>query len=308
MFIPIEARGRLLGVMTLIAPASQRPFEPEILALAMELCRRVALAIDNAHLYEEAQRATQAREELLAIVSHDLRNPLSVIITNARLLEGDAARRADPDRAQKMARSILRSADSMSRLIGDLLAFAQIQAGRLSVEPRAVDVGDLIDETLEMFKPTTAEKGILLDGAVDSNLRAVGDRGRVLQVLSNLVANAIKFTPRGGHIDLRAQREQQEALFTISDSGAGIAEDDLPHIWDRFWRAAKTSASGVGLGLSIVKALVEAQGGRIWAESKIGSGTTFHFTLPLAEGEQGPTPVPRRSEGGGAEDALKSST
>ncbi|HZN95588.1 MAG TPA: HAMP domain-containing sensor histidine kinase, partial [Myxococcales bacterium] len=234
------------------------------------------------HAEEEAQRATHVREELLAIVAHDLRNPLSSIRTSAGLLER-VAERAGDERVEKTIQIIARSAERMDRLINDLLDFALIQAERLTVERRPVDAASVIQETVEMFRPTAAEKEIQIDGQCGEGLLLHGDRDRVLQILSNLVGNAIKFTPERGSVTVCAERSGPDALFEISDTGLGILEDEVPHIWERFWQARRgRAAGGVGLGLSIAKGLVEAHGGRIWVERRNEGGTMFRFTVPLA--------------------------
>jgi PAS domain S-box-containing protein len=281
MFVPIEARDRLVAVMTFVASGSTQRFGSTELDLAVELGRRVALAIDNALLYEDSERARQSGEELLAMVSHDLRNPLGAIVTSAALLQ----RGTEPDkqdRVRTIAGRILRSADVMTRLLGDLLDFAQIQAGKLRIELQPVGVADLVRESMEMFAPAAAEKQVRIEASVPDGLEVICDRGRVLQILSNLLSNAIKFTPSERRVSVRAELAAPEARVAISDSGPGIAEEDLPRVWGRFWQARRASRAGVGLGLSIARGLVEAHGGRIGVESKVGAGSTFWFTLPLA--------------------------
>lgn len=232
----------------------------------------------------EARHATHVREQLLAIVAHDLRNPLGSIRTSGELLARIAASTRDP-RAEKTARTIIRSAERMDRLIRDLLDFALIEAERLKLEHEIVDAKDLLHESLEVFKPLADEKRIQLAGHAREALQLDGDRDRLLQILSNLIGNAIKFTPQGGSVALRIERSGDEAIFAITDTGPGISEDDVLRIWDRYWQVSRTHKGGVGLGLSIAKGLVEAHRGRIWAESKVGAGTTFSFTVPLAAPE-----------------------
>ena len=239
-----------------------------------------------------AEAAVATREELLAIVSHDLRNPLSTIVTSAYLLLGRTTHDGDnAERDHKLAETILRSADWMNRLIADLLDLAQIQAGRLSVEQTPHHTAELIRECVEMLTPLAAPKDLKLDNRACENLRVSCDRERVLQILSNLVGNAIKFTPQGGSIFIEVQNGGHEARISVRDTGQGIAEEELPRIFDRFWQAQQKNRAGIGLGLSIAKGLVEAHGGLLWVESKLGAGTTFFFTLALAE----PGPVDAKS-------------
>jgi PAS domain S-box-containing protein len=236
---------------------------------------------------EEARRATHVREELLAIVAHDLRNPLSSIQTSASSLERVAAGVKEP-RVEKAANMILRSAARMDRLIGDLLDFALIEAERMTIERQAFDAGSLVQEGMEMLKPLAATKRIGLEGKAEQDLLLDGDRDRVLQVLSNIVGNAIKFTPDNGSVAVHVGRSGNEGLFAVSDTGPGMPDEDESRIWNRFWQAKRGRASGgVGLGLSIARGLVEAHGGRIWVESRIGVGTTFYFTIPLALSDHG---------------------
>jgi signal transduction histidine kinase len=252
------------------------------------------MAMENARLYREAEEARQAREDLLAIVSHDLRNPLSSILTSVAILD----KTTDDERVQKFAQTISRSAARMDRLIRDLLDFAQIQSGALTVEREVNDSESLIHDTVELLRPLAEQKQLRLETQSDGDLDVSCDRDRILQVLSNVVSNAIKFTPEAGSVTLRVARSGGNAEFSITDTGPGIPAPELAHIWERFWQGTKRGRGSVGLGLSIAKALVEAHGGSIWAESRLGLGTTIHFTLPLASAAVAPA-APRA----GAHDA-----
>ncbi len=233
----------------------------------------------------DAEAATATRDALLAVVSHDLRNPLSSIVASAALLQQMTIDGNDGERVHKFAQTILRSTERMKRLIADLLDLAQIQAGKLSVEQRSQDVEGLIRDCLELMRPLAATRD--LTGMTSAVLHVHCDRERALQILSNLVGNAIKFTPERGSISIEAHGTGHEVRFLVRDTGQGIPEEELPHIFDRFWQGQKRHRVGIGLGLSIVKGLVEAHGGRLWVESKLGAGTTFFFTLPLAESVPG---------------------
>jgi signal transduction histidine kinase len=233
----------------------------------------------------EAEAAVATREELLAIVSHDLRNPLGSIVFSAALLQGATIDGEEGERVHKSAQIILRSADRMTHLIADLLDLAQIQAGKLAVEQMPHDVEGLIRDCVEMQRPLAATRN--LKGMAGPGLHVRCDRERVLQILSNLVGNAIKFTPEGGSIFIEAQDTGHDVRFSVRDTGQGISEEELPRIFDRFWQAQRKNRAGIGLGLGIAKGLVEAQGGRLYVESKLGAGTTFFFTLPLAESVPG---------------------
>jgi len=236
-----------------------------------------ALASDNARLYERAQQAVRVREQILAIVSHDLRNPLGAILltTNALAKKGTLP--------QAVGR-IQRAAERMLRLIEDLLDFASIEAGHLAIKRRPQDPEAMIQETLASFEGIAEDKGLQMTADVEPNLPKVFcDHDRVLQVLSNLVGNAAKATPEGGHISLRIAARGDEVLFSIADDGPGIGEEDLTHLFERYWRSDDVEYKGTGLGLAIGRGIVTAHGGRIWAESKLGHGTSFFFTVPVAD-------------------------
>jgi signal transduction histidine kinase len=177
----------------------------------------------------------------------------------------------------------------MDRLISDLLDIASIDAGRLAVEPQPQSAASLLQEASELFQLLAAERSIRMSLDVPSDpLQVSADRERVLQVLSNLIGNALKFTPAGGSIQLRAQLEPAWVRLSVVDTGPGVPPEQLPHVFDRYWQAKRSGRLGIGLGLSIAKGIVEAHGGRIWAESVAGSGSSFHFTLAVAD----PTPGP----------------
>ena len=236
-----------------------------------------ALAGENARLYEEAKQAVHVRDELLAIVSHDLRSPLWAILMTADDLAagGDLAKGAD---------RIRRSATRMMRLIEDLLDFASIAAGRLAVRRQPQDPDPMLLETFASFEGVAHEKGLTLTLEVEPHLPKIHcDGGRILQVFSNLVGNAIRVTARGGQIILRAAARAGEVLFSVADNGPGISEENIQHLFERYWRGNDAAYKGSGLGLAIAGGIVSAHGGRIWAESTPGLGATFHFTIPTAD-------------------------
>ncbi|ACG72404.1 GAF sensor signal transduction histidine kinase [Anaeromyxobacter sp. K] len=275
MVVPLSARGRTLGTITLVASRVDRRYGPEDLAMAEELGRRAGVAMDNARLYDEAQRAIRARDDVLAIVSHDLKNPLEAIyLSSALLLRSGAA-----PRLRRHAETIQRSAARMDRLIRELLDLSSIEAGRLVVEPRPEPLDAVVEEALAGLSPLALERGIALGADTGGAREPVPcDRERILQVLSNLVGNALQFTPRGGHVTVRATLAPAEARVEVRDDGPGIAPAQLRRVFDRYWKSG--SRRGSGLGLSIAKGLVEAHGGRIEVESRLGAGSTFRFTLP----------------------------
>jgi len=240
--------------------------------------RRVEL--DNVRLMGEAQEALRAREDLLAIVSHDLRNPLGVVLASTALLLKSNLPPDKQERARRQVEAIQRAGNRMNRLIRDLLDFASIQAGRLSVSLRPQDVAAMVSEVLEVTEPLATAKSQHLVSDVAPGLAIRCDHDRVIQLFSNLVGNAVKFTPDGGTITVHAAADGEVVRFSVADDGPGISADELPHVFDRYYQAQRKNRDGIGLGLSIARGIVEAHGGRIWVESEEGKGSTFFFTLP----------------------------
>ncbi|EPX57420.1 GAF sensor signal transduction histidine kinase [Cystobacter fuscus DSM 2262] len=232
---------------------------------------------------ERSDEALAARDDFLAMVSHDLRTLLGGIAMRAAMLVKNASADEAGQRTRRDAESIQHFTARMNRLIGDLLDVASIEAGRLSVEPRPEDAIRLVRETVEVFQPSASARGISLDSEVArDSLLARFDHERILQVLANLLSNAIKFTPEGGRISIRVEPSEAEVRFSVMNTGPGIAEENLGRIFERFWQVLASDRRGMGLGLYISKCIVEAHGGRIWAESKPDAGSTFFFTLPGA--------------------------
>jgi chemotaxis family two-component system sensor kinase Cph1 len=243
------------------------------------------------------QRAVRARDDLLAVVSHDLRSPLSSIMLQAEVMleptVPDHERRAQVLRGS--VERIRRSAAHMKSLTDDLLDLASIEAHRFALHLQAVESHELVAEALQMASPLAEAKRITLVVELIDTPRLEADPERILRVLSNLVGNAIKFTPEGGKITVRAERRGDELLISVADTGPGIAADDLPHIFERYWKPASTSKPGSGLGLYISSGIIEVHGGKIWAETSAG-GARFTFTLPIARRTSEGTP-PTRSPG-----------
>jgi signal transduction histidine kinase len=275
MIVPLAARGRTLGAITFVAAESGRRYGRADLAMAEELGRRAGVAVDNARIWDEARRAILARDEVLAVVSHDLKNPLeSVLLSSAMLL-----RSPESPRVRRCAETARRSALRMDRLIRELLDLSRLEAGRFTVELRPEPLEEVVEEALALAAPLASSKEIALaatGGPLGAEIPC--DRERVLQVLSNLVGNALAFTPRRGRVSVRLALREREVEVAVADDGPGIAPDDLPHVFERYWKSR--SRRGTGLGLAIARGIVEAHGGRISAESRLGEGSTFTFTLP----------------------------
>lgn len=226
------------------------------------------------------ERALQARDDVLGVVAHDLRNPLNAIVIQAALLQ----RRGSPERRNLApVLAIRRAAARMSRMIHDLLDVARLEAGQaLAMEPAAHAPRGIVQAALDAHAASAAAASIELVADVRDCADVWGDRDRLLQVLDNLVSNAIKFTPARGRITLGAAQQDADVVFCVTDTGAGLPPGAAEHLFDRFWQADARDRRGAGLGLSVAKALVEAHGGRIWAESRVGEGTRVCFTIPVA--------------------------
>jgi signal transduction histidine kinase len=249
------------------------------LAQAERLASRLALAVDNARLHEALERAVRARDEVLGIVAHDLRNPLNAIVLHAQTL----TRRSQPERRNQTATlGIRRAAKRMNTLIQDLLEVARLEGGqKLSIAREPLQTEGVLAEAIERQEAALSDyqRNIVVE-AQSAPPVINADRARLLQILDNLLGNAIKFSRE--RITLAASVANGEALFSVSDDGRGVRAEDLPRLFDRFWQANRKDGRGAGLGLWIVKQIVEAHGGRLWVESEVDQGTTFYFTLSLA--------------------------
>jgi PAS domain S-box-containing protein len=280
--VPLHAGGRVVAAMGLFSCRGSRRYDAVDLALAHELADRVSLCLEKARLYRRARRAVTTRDDVLAVVAHDLRSPVGIVRLQADVLRGASA---SDRRAQDAARVIERAAERMSRIIQDLLDAASLDAGRLSIERAVLDGASVAREAVEAHAPFARAAALQIDvvGSAPDAL-VLGDRARILQVLDNLVANAIKFTPAGGQITLGVTSAHDHVVFSVIDSGVGVAREDLAHLFERFWQGTRAKKRGVGLGLAIAKGIVEGHGGRIWAESVEGRGSAFCFALPRVPG------------------------
>jgi signal transduction histidine kinase len=289
--IPLRGFEPARGVLTVLSLA--RLLDPADVTLVEEITDRITMAIERVDLYQKALSAARAREELLATVSHDLRSPLSTILFGAALLE-KCARASSPE-ARHLER-IRRTVEYMQRLLSDLVDSAKIDAHRFLVDREPSAVAPLVSDVVEMMQPLAASKSVQLSADLDASAASSivwMDRARMAQVLINLVANAVKFTPERGSVAVRVEAQGDEVVFSVRDTGPGIPREDLARLFDRFWQARKTAQLGTGLGLFIAKGIVLAHGGAIRVASELGVGSTFFVTLPA-----GARSVDQESAGG----------
>jgi two-component system, chemotaxis family, sensor kinase Cph1 len=229
---------------------------------------------------QDAERAKKAREDLMAVISHDLKNPLSAIKINLQLLKRHIG--SGQQMTVNIADRIMRSTSIIDNLISDILSVAKLDSGQMQVSKTLLPIGNVLHDAVEMLSPIANEKNIRLileNDLLDSPSEY--DFERILQVLSNLIGNAIKFSHPNGLITLSVTKHRAMSIkITVADTGPGIPIENLPHIFDRFWQANQASRVGIGLGLAIAKGIIEAHGGEIWVDSKVGLGSSFQFTLP----------------------------
>lgn len=274
LVVPLVARGRILGSLALASTDTARRFDRSSLVLVRALGERAALAIDNARQYLAAVEAKRLRDEVLAIVAHDLRNPLSAIAVAAGLLGREVA--------SPHLGTIGRAVSRADRLIDDLLLASAIDAGKLPLDRRLEPIAPLLDELMAVHAPLAHAKRIHLETRVAPRVsQARIDRHRVLQMLGNFVGNAIRLTPEGGRVEIEARVDRGFLELEVRDTGPGIAPADLAHLFDRFWQSARAHRGGAGLGLAIAKGIAEAHGGAIGVESELGHGARFTVRLPL---------------------------
>jgi signal transduction histidine kinase len=283
MVVPMIARDQALGAIAFVSADRHRHFDEQDLALAEDIAARAALAVANARLYREAQRANKTKSDFLAVLSHDLRTPLTAIIGYVDLMELGVPD-VLPDATRQRLKRIHTSATHLLYLLNELLVFARLDAGRDEVRARDVDLRDVAREAAAVAEPLAHERhlGFHLD-LPESAVTLRTDPDKVRQVLLNLVGNAVKYTQQGDvSVELR-EAGNRRAVIRVRDTGVGIAQHHLPNIFEPFWQVdatRRTADGGTGLGLSVVRRLVRLLGGEICVDSVLGTGSTFTVTLP----------------------------
>jgi len=282
-FLPLMARGQFIGVLSLFR--SEREFDQDDRGFAEDLGRLAALALDNSRLLDTVRGSLRAQEEMVGVVSHDLRNPVAAIrMLSGVLLKGD---NATPESKESLS-LIAAAAGQMDSLIADLLDVTRLDAGILRIAPEPIEASTLLIDALRTLQPLVDEKRIDLEIQIDADLpHVIADCERIQQALSNLVGNAIKFTPTGGKVVIGALADSDHITVSVADTGIGISEEELPRVFDRYWQSTRTNRQGAGLGLAIAKGIIESHGGRLWLESNAGAGTVARFSLPVADAPKG---------------------
>ena len=281
LIVPLTSGAQRLGALTFIG-VDGRSFGDEHQALAEKYAAIAGGAVSNATLYGIAQRANRARDEVLGVVSHDLRNPISAIAMCTRALEQTPP--SDEGARQDLLVTIRESTEWINRLIQDLLDVAVIESGKLSLQTREQEPAHLALQARHMFEVEAVGHDIQLDAKIATNLPLMSaDGARIVQALGNLLRNAIKFTPNGGRITIGVDSRAGRVEFSVKDSGPGIPLENQARLFDRYWQSSNGArARGTGLGLSIAKGIVDAHGGEIWVQSAPGDGSTFTFAIPAA--------------------------
>ncbi len=282
MCVPLLVQGRAIGAMSFVSSDSGRSFTEDDLRFAQDVAFRAAIAVENSRAHAEVQRANHLKDEFLATLSHELRTPLNAVLGYSRMLrEGTLP----ADKHSRAFDIIERNATALAQIVADILDVSRITAGKLRLERRAVDLRSVIDDAVAAILPAAEAKGVVV--RVDAPpLLLSADGDRLQQVVWNLVANAVKFTSRGGHVDVTVERRQDEVVIAVTDDGVGIAPAFLPHVFERYRQAESRPTrehGGLGLGLSIAKHLVEMHGGTIDVSSDgVGKGAAFRVRLPCA--------------------------
>jgi signal transduction histidine kinase len=282
--VPMMVRGEAVGIIRMASGASQRHYGEEELELVIEVARRAATAIDNARLYADAASANRAKDIFLATLSHEMKTPLTSILGWTRMLRADGPGSEIFDEALE---AVEQSARVQERLIEDILDVSRVITGKLHIEKKPTNLRDVVRSAVEIVVPAARQNGVRLRIHDDDSIIVHGDETRLRQVIWNLLTNAVKFTPSGGFVEVRASRTGSEARIVVRDTGRGLRADVIPHLFEQFHQSSvadRAEHRGLGLGLAIVRHLVSAHGGRVEAYSDgEGKGSEFIVHLPLSD-------------------------
>jgi signal transduction histidine kinase/CheY-like chemotaxis protein len=281
--LPLMVHGSMLGALTFATAESGRQYDDDAIRFLQDVASRAALALDNARSYEQLQAANRMKDEFLATLSHELRTPLNAILGYARMLRAGMVR---DDKRDNALDTLERNATSLTQIVEDVLDVSRIASGKIRLNVQSLDLPVVMHDALATVMPGAEAKGVRIQSIVEPDIGPVsGDPDRLQQVIWNLLSNAVKFTPRGGRVQVRLQRVNSHIEISVSDSGIGIREDFLPHLFERFRQADSTTTrahGGLGLGLAIARQIVELHGGTIHAfSSGEGKGATFRVELPV---------------------------
>jgi signal transduction histidine kinase len=284
--VPFTARGRTLGAAAFILTAPQRQFSASDVAFAEEVARRAALALDNAHLYQQAQDAIAVRDQFLSIAAHELNTPLTALLGNVQSMERRAQREGSlPDRERRAMQVIAAQTKRLSKMVGTLLDISRFEQGKLTIEHAPVDLCGMVKRIVDEVLPGLATH--TLECSLPETVIIIdGDELRLEQVVQNLISNAVKYSPNGGTIKVRVARQGSMACIDVIDQGIGIPAEDIPHLFERFYRASnmdEQQISGMGIGLYVVQELVNLHGGSVAVESTPRQGSTFTVCLPIED-------------------------
>lgn len=285
MIVPLVVQDRAIGAITFVAAESGRHYTAADLSMAEELASRAALAIENSRLYRESQRAVALRDDFIAAASHELKTPVTSLKIYTEILQRQAEQHMDNPNGRYLGK-MNAQIDRLTRLIGELLDVSKIEAGTLELRREAVDLGRLVEEAVEAIQATTSKHRIEVVGCVERPI--VGDRERLGQVLTNLLTNAVKFSPQANRVIVRLAEEGDAAVLEVEDFGIGIADEHLSQVFDRFYRvnsADEKTFPGLGLGLYIASEIVRRHGGALQATSQAGRGSRFRCVIPFGAAE-----------------------
>lgn len=293
MCVPLQARGDTFGAITFVSASPGRRFGPWELSLAAELVRRAGLALDNARLFRKAQEAIKSRDEFLSMASHDLRSPLTSLRLQLQAMRKELQPEAEGLRSrEKLAgrvESMVRQTDRMLHMMDALLDITQMTAGRLELKRQKVDLVEVARDAVKTFDEELRQSGVEIRISAEGPVEGAWDRLRVEQVIDNLLSNAVKYG-KGQPVDLMVSMEGPMAKLMVCDRGVGIAPEDQARLFERFERVRlDRDVTGYGVGLWIVRRVVEAHGGSVTVESRLGEGSCFTVNLP-ARGQEGAQP------------------